>query len=630
MTINELAKIAGVSISTVSKVMNNKDSSISQATRERILELAKEYHYTVPSASSQKAARSLTIGVILSSSQKISLTLFGMIESAQKKGYTLMIRESQNDTELERKNLSALLYYNVDGILWEPINSSSISNIEELIPHNIPYIIFNADSSDAVNIDFKSMGYTACRELIQRGHRYIACLLYEGIRTDKLIEGYKQCLFDNSLSFSNALIYTSISDTLLRKISDHSISGVICSHFKAASELYGEVYSRHYSMPYDVSLISLKDIGRNNITFPHVSTINIPHYEYGKFLCDNIISAIEDPLFSIPTGNYKQKIHLESTDTVGLPFNSQKKSVVVVGSVNIDNYLNVEALPYSGKTVKSIISSSYAGGKALNTAVGVSKLGHSVSLLCKTGNDSESDIIFSTINNYNINPVAVKRSQNEKTGQAYIFVQPDGESMITIMSGANNSLSASDIVHNINLFDNAAFCLMNTEIPIDVLIKAAYISKQHNICTILKPATCSVLPDELLKNIDIIVPNQSELSEICSHGKNIEEKASHLISSGVNKVIVTLGDKGCLLMEKHTHRYYPAQDFDAIDASGACDAFISALASYLLYGYDLDSAIRIAHYAAGFSVTRQGVIPSLIDKNSLESYIKQREPDLIN
>ena len=92
---------------------------------------------------------------------------------------------------------------------------------------------------------------------------------------------------------------------------------------------------------------------------------------------------------------------------------------------------------------------------------------------------------------------------------------------------------------------------------------------------------------------------------------------------------MTLGDRGCYVRDKSREEYYPAQEFDPIDSSGACDAFISSLVSYLLYGYSMDEAIRISHYAAGFSVTRQGVVPSLIDRSSLESYIRRKEPELL-
>lgn len=635
MTISELAKMAGVSVSTVSKVLNHKDNSISHATRKKILDLAKEYHCTPPAASSDRIRRTLTLGVLLHSSNNIDKTFSGMLDAAQDRGYTLLIRESEEDSEVEYKNLSALLSYNVDGILWEPLSEESLGHLELLEAQDMPYVIFNSDTEDAYNLDYKSMGYHAASVLIQHGHRDIACLLANGKRTKAFAEGYKQCLFDNQLPLNDELIFTEINDSLRRKIANHTISGIIVSHFKVATELYEEVHSLYYELPYDLSMISLKDAGRSELNFPKISTITIPHYNYGDYLCRKLIGLAERSDDKLPRA-FEQSISLDSMDTVGIPYNNHSKRVVVVGSINIDNYLNVDSLPYSGKTVKSFISSSYAGGKGLNTAAGIAKLGHQVSLIGNTGNDAESDMIFSALNTFHINPSGVKRCQHSKTGQAHIFVQPDGDSMITIMSGANNLLSPRDVEANAQLFDNASYCIMNTEIPIETLIAAAELAHRRHITTILKPATSGVLPGELLKLIDIIVPNESELRDICPEGPShqadtdIGELSSYLLSQGVGTVIVTLGERGCLVKDKENEAHYPAQDFDPIDSSGACDAFISALVSYLLYGQSLDNAIRISHYAAGFSVTRQGVIPSLVDKTTLESYIRRREPDLLD
>ncbi len=95
-------------------------------------------------------------------------------------------------------------------------------------------------------------------------------------------------------------------------------------------------------------------------------------------------------------------------------------------------------------------------------------------------------------------------------------------------------------------------------------------------------------------------------------------------------VIVTRGERGSYVKTKEWEDTFPAASFTSVDATGASDAFASALASYLLYGYTLKEAIRIATYAAGFCISREGVVPALIDKNSLESYISQKEPGLIS
>ena len=109
----------------------------------------------------------------------------------------------------------------------------------------------------------------------------------------------------------------------------------------------------------------------------------------------------------------------------------------------------------------------------------------------------------------------------------------------------------------------------------------------------------------------------------------MEEKAAWLYRQGAAVVIVTLGAAGCYVLSAELTERFAAKNFPSIDSTGAGDAFISALASYLLYGYPLKKAVSIASYAAGFCISREGVVPSLVDKNTLEAYIYQQEPELL-
>ena len=152
---------------------------------------------------------------------------------------------------------------------------------------------------------------------------------------------------------------------------------------------------------------------------------------------------------------------------------------------------------------------------------------------------------------------------------------------------------------------------------------------KYHAKTIVKPSACSSMTREMLADIDIIIPNEDELFELCSkYYPSMEAQAASMLECGISAVIVTLREKGCYVKTKDWEQYFSAADFSAVDKTGASDAFISALASYLLYGYDLKKAVRIATYAAGFCISREGVVPALIDRSSLETYIRQKEPSL--
>lgn len=648
MTIKEIAQLAGVSVSTVSKIMNNKDKSISAETREHVLQIAKDYHYK-PYASvfTSNSAKSLCIGIIFRNMADINMSVSGILSAASRHGYSVVFRESGGSAEQELKNILALLSLNTDGIIWEPAGAESLSCAKHLERANVPYIIANTDccctasayasvkapaSSPAVlntaslNINYQKMGYLATEALVKANHSEIACFLKRGIRTSSFFHGYRQCLYDYHIPLNEKLIFDEKDGLPINKIANHSFSGMVVSHYATAIQLYKAVNTLHYMIPYDLSLVSLKDDTQIKTDFPPISALTIPYTGFGSFAVNYLIGMIEKKEI-LPEPDFS--FELDSLSSIDIPYNLRLKKVISVGSINIDNYMNFDQLPRTGKTVKSPTASIHPGGKCLNEAVGVARLGHNVSAIGRVGDDADADFLYQYVKDYPVDTIGIKRSKGLKTGQAYIFVQKDGDSMISIMSGANDAVNARDIAESERLFTNAGYCLMQTEIPTAAILEASRIAKKHHLTTVLKPSACPSLPPKLLQNTDIIVPNLEELHEICPYGQTMEDKSALLLTYGIKTVIVTLGAQGCYIRTQKSEHRIPAADFVSVDSSGAGDAFISALVSYLLYGYELLPAAKIATYAAGFSITRQGTTPSLIDKDTLESYIRQKEPELL-
>lgn len=288
----------------------------------------------------------------------------------------------------------------------------------------------------------------------------------------------------------------------------------------------------------------------------------------------------------------------------------------------------MDRFPSTGKSTITSSSSVYPGGKGINQAVGISRLGAHAALIGAVGNDMDSDLIYEALEKHSIDSGGVRRCADIAAGKAYIFVQRDGESLISILSGANNCLSPEDIRRNSRFFENCHYCLIQTEIPMDVVFTACKQAHESGAVTILKPAACSELAPELLEYVNILVPNYNEMNLLCPDG-DLPEKAEYFLRHGVDTVIVTLGADGCYIKTRDFEEYVPAVSFQSVDHTGACDAFISALAVYLQEGYPLKKAARIASYAAGFSITREGVSCSLVDRGTLEAYISQKEPDLL-
>lgn len=630
MNIKDFARLAGVSPSTVSKIMNGKDDSISSETRRRVLELAKEYNYYSSAGMAPSAGRTLLLGVIMPSASLSGMTFQGILHAAQAQGYCTIICETADDGSDEFKRITTLCHHRVDGVIWEPAVKENLAFAEEFKKQDTPYTLINWEDEldESISINYQELGYKATRTLIESRHTNIACLLSEGRRRHAFYTGYKQCLFDHGIPLQEDLVFYGLSKALFGKISDGSVSGVVSSHYHAALKLYEMADTLHYQMPYDFSLVSLKNDGRETGNFPHISHYMVPQYQFGEYICTQFLSSVENR--SQTGAPFAPDIELSSRDTIDIPADLRSKSILVVGSINVDNYLKLDALPHSGKTVRTTHSSLYPGGKGLNQAVGVSRLGHRAVLIGNVGNDAESDLIYSAIREYNIDSIGVRRCSGSGTGKAHIFLQSDGDSLISILSGANASLTAADISANRRLFENAEYCLLQTEIPEEAVEKTLDLAFRYRLKTILKPSACTHISDRMLSQVSILAPNLNEIEELCPNIPGLDAKADYFLQRGVSAVIVTLGADGVYLKTSRLEERIPAADFVSVDSTGACDAFISALASYLLSGYDLLSAVKIANYAAGFSITREGTVPALIDRNSLESYVKRMDEKLLH
>ena len=630
MTIKEFAALAGVSASTVSKIMNGKDASIRPETRAHVLKLAKEYHYNVASFGRGPDSRTMILGIVTASQKRFDLTLSGFVDRVSSLEYAVLLKDSHDDPEAERKNILMMLSMHVDALVWDPVPSSDIDDITTLIRQsNTEFLFLSSDYNrrfSLPHIGFDTMGYAACETLVKKGHTDIACLLYEGIRSAGLLRGYKQCLYDHSIIFHESMVFHD-EDTMIKKIGNGLFTGLVVSHHSAALRIYNRINDLHYAVPNDLSIVSLNnDIIGIPREKPLVSSIRIPFYDYGQYLAEYLVRKIEKKPEQAP---FDPPVQADSDASVGPPFPASVKRILSVGSVNIDNYLNFNELPHSGTTAASSSLSVYPGGKCINQAIGAALLGHPVSVIGRVGDDADSDDIYKTIKDYAIDHQGLMRTEREQTGQAYIFVGKSGESMISLLPGANRTITPDDMVRNRRLFSRNGFCLLQTEIPMPALVEAARLAKEQNMTTVLKPSACDALPESLLKNIDMLIPNSDELALLCHDGNSMEEKAARYIDRGIRTVIVTRGADGCYVRTEEISEYIPAIGITSVDVSGAGDAFICCLVSYLIYGYGILSAARIATYAAGISTTRQGTVPALVNRSTLESYIMKMEPELL-
>ncbi len=632
MTIKEIAKMAGVSISTVSKIVNNKDENINPQTRNRVLEIVKKYNYTpYGSVKTISESKKFLIGVLLRTSLSSNLFINGILQKAQNLGYGILLLESKDNPETEQENISFLCSRHVDGVIWEPISENSLSMETSFNRQNIPYFLVNSSFSErSFTIDFEKLGYILTEKLIQYRHTNLACLLKEeSKRSEALFRGFQRCVIDNQIPFSEKMKLYGTDKNYLQRVIDNNVTGIISSHFALSLEFYEQMTKLHYFMPSDFSLVSLKVDIRESLSYPHISSIKIPYEEFGAYIVEKLIRKCEKNSDDRQENRFIPNVSFDNDDSVDRPPALRSRRFIVVGAINMDITFNVNHLPRHGDTTMIYSSTSTVGGKGCNQAIGVARLGNEVALIGELGTDTDSSTLFDVLEKENVLTQGIHRNKKQPTGKAYIYTESDGESAISILSGANGTLNPDDIDRRQYLFNNSGYCLISTEIPIATAVRAAEYAQLHGAKTIVKPSALDVLPSALLKKTNIFIPNRKEALLLSPDLESVEEQADYFLSLGPEIVIITLGHNGCYLRTSDISAYFPASEVIAVDTTGGADAFIAAFASYLSEGYPLEKAIRIAQYAAGISVSRQGTSDTLTNRTTLEALIAKKENDLI-
>lgn len=632
MTIKDIAELAGVSTSTVSKIVNNKDEHINPETRKRVLEIVKKYNYTPYGAVKiNSAVKTFRIAVLLSTTSSRNQFLTGVIQAAQNHGYMIVLLDSHEDPDTEIRHIAALCSNGADGVIWEPVCRESLLHAEEFSKYQIPYHLINSHSdTPSYHIDFTELGYVLTRKMLDYNHTRIGCLLKENsLRSEMFLKGFQKCLYDHHILYTDNMKFFISDENSLSNLFLHRMTAVVSSHFGSSLQLCEQLTKLHYYVPSNLSLASLREEPRELTSYPRISSIRIPYFEFGFHICEELIQTCEKESDEAPQYSFCKINDFDHEESISTPPLHQNRRLISVGSINMDITFCVDRLPESGKTSNILSSFTTAGGKGCNQAIGAARLGHEVALIGKLGNDTDSTSIFQILDKEHVATHGILRDFRQQTGKAYIYTESNGESAITVLSGANGSLTPEDLSEKQHLFENSTFCMISTEIPMESAIEAARLARERHVKTIVKPATLHTISDELLSLTDIFIPNRKEAAVLCPNCTSVEAQADFFFQKGIPLVIITLGHRGCYLKTQDTAKYFPAIEMPAIDTTGGADAFISALASYLSDGFPLENAIQIAMYAAAFCISRQGVVPALTDKNSLQNHIQLHCPELL-
>jgi ribokinase len=271
--------------------------------------------------------------------------------------------------------------------------------------------------------------------------------------------------------------------------------------------------------------------------------------------------------------------------------------IALVGSINLDIVVGVDRHPAPGETVLGDDRQELPGGKGANQAVAAARLGAEVAFVGRVGGDDAGRRLRDGLAAEGVDVTHVRVDAEAPTGVALIAVDRAGENTIVVSSGANARVSAADVEAARDVLANAAVTLVQHEVPEDA-VAAAIAAGGGTVVLNPAPARPIVAP------VDVLVPNRGELEALAGRAGDPVELARSL--DAARAVVVTLGNEGAAVIEGSRVERIPAPRVDAVDTTGAGDAFCGALAQALDAGADLVEAARWAVRAAAASVTKPG------------------------
>ena len=304
--------------------------------------------------------------------------------------------------------------------------------------------------------------------------------------------------------------------------------------------------------------------------------------------------------------------------------NKQDPKVVVVGSFNMDLVVKAGRRPQTGETLMGEEFGMFIGGKGSNQAIAAARLGTDVTMIGRLGTDLFGDTLMTAHAEESICTDYVIRDTEVGTGIASISIDADGDNSIVLVPQANMRLTVADIERASESIAAADVLLLQLEVPIAASQRAAEIAKSNGATVVLNPAPAQELPDDFLAQVDILTPNEVETESLSgvkvSTAADAERAAKVLLDKGLSAVILTLGERGALLLTPDLTRQVPAYTVEVVDTTAAGDAFCGALATGLAQGENLVDAVAFANAAGALAVTVFGAAPSMPTATQVEAF----------
>ncbi len=297
---------------------------------------------------------------------------------------------------------------------------------------------------------------------------------------------------------------------------------------------------------------------------------------------------------------------------------SKQPRIAVVGSANVDLTTFSDHFPKPGETIFGDKFDLGFGGKGANQAVAARLCGAEVFMVARVGDDLFGPATIKNFEKLGIDPTHVRQVSGVSSGVAPIFVDSAGQNRIIVVKGANDKLTPADVDASADTLKSADCIVLQFEIPLATVYYTIQFAHKHNIRCILNPAPAQPIDLKAVSNLDYFVPNESEAETITGLPvRNVEDAkrcAEKLLSSGIRRVLITLGANGSLLAGKEGIEHVPAFPMKSVDSTGAGDAFIGSFATFLGEGLPEREAVKRANLYAGLSTLGVGTQKSFYDR----------------
>ncbi len=316
-----------------------------------------------------------------------------------------------------------------------------------------------------------------------------------------------------------------------------------------------------------------------------------------------------------------------------MPSQAKNKPVVVIGSINMDLVCRIGAIPKPGETILGGDLATIPGGKGANQAVAAAKLGADVHMIGRVGTDDFGTRLLTGLKQHRVNTRHVIVTEAKPSGCAMILVDQKGENSIIVAPGANALLTPADIDAAEPVLRKAACVVLQLEIPLKTVEYAIKLCKKLGVYTILDPAPAPAKGlSKTLFNVDLLTPNQSEAETILGpletgrmkRTKRIDAKqiGGELIARGAKSVVLKLGARGSMLVEKGDIHHALGFKVDVVDTTAAGDAFTAALAVARAEGLSIHDSLPFANATGALACTAFGAQPSLPTREEVEKRLK--------